>query len=217
MKQFLFIGLLLVVGLSACKKDRITANGNIITEHRDLGAFNGIRSSGSTPVKVFYGDEFKVLVKGSSNLIPYFETRVVGTTLYLGFENINISRDDIEVEVTLPAIQKIELSGSGDVNIINTFPVLQNLAVRLSGSGKVEALSSMAVVQAHITISGSGNVNLEPLSALEADLTISGSGNAKLQVQQQLKATISGSGKVYYRGNPSLQQEISGSGKVIKF
>jgi hypothetical protein len=217
MKQLVFLASFLIIGLVACKKDRITANGNVISEQRDLRNFNGLSASGSTPVKIYYGNEFSVLVKGSSNLIPYFKTKVVNQTLQLGFENASVRRDDIEVEVTLPIVEKIEISGSSNVSIYDSFPTLQNLIVKLSGSGKVEALKPIATEQALITISGSGNVDLKQLSALRAEVTISGSGNAELQVQNQLKATISGSGKVYYRGNPSIQQDVSGSGRLIKF
>ena len=214
---FTLLVLTTIFSLSACKKDRLTANGNITSETRDVAQFTGISSSGATEVKVTYGTTFNVVVKGSSNLIPQFTTRVVNNVLYLGFEHVNVHRDDIEVELTMPSIQRVSVSGSGEIDIKGSFPAQQSLSVDISGSAEVEVENPMLVERVNVEISGSGDADLEEVTAKQADANISGSGNVKFQVSDHLKAKISGSGKVYYRGNPTVQQDISGSGKLIKF
>ena len=219
MKHFIAIilGLAAIINLSACKKDRLTANGNIVSEIREVPQFTGINSSGATPVKVNYGTNFKVKVKGSSNLVPQFTTRVADGVLHLSFGNVNVHRDDIEVELTMPTINSILVSGSGEVDIRGDFPALPNLTVSLSGSAEVEAQNSMQIENVKVEISGSGEVDLEDVLVSNAEANISGSGEVKFRVQNKLKAKISGSGKVYYQGHPLIQQEISGSGKLVQF
>jgi len=219
MKRVVAIVLCLVVAIhfSACKKDRLTGNGNIISETRNLGQFTGISSSGASPVEVKYGTEFSVVVKGSSNIVPRYTTKVVNNVLHIGFEGVSISRDDVEVILTMPSFNKVELSGSTEVEIEGNFPVIANLNVSISGSGKVEADNTMQIDNVKVDISGSGKVDFEAVTSKTADADISGSGSLKLQVQDRIKAKISGSGKVYYKGNPVIQQDISGSGKLIKF
>lgn len=213
----ILLGLFVVIHFSACKKDRLTANGNIISETRNLGQFTGISSSGATPVEVKYGTEFRVVVKGSSNIVPHYTTRVVNNVLHIGFERIGISRDDVEVILTMPILNRIELSGSTEVEVEGSFPAIASLNVSISGSGKVEVDHAIQVDQVKVDISGSGTVDFEEVLAKTADADISGSGSLRLQVQDRIKAKISGSGKIYYRGNPIVQQDISGSGKLIKF
>lgn len=219
MKHFIAIvlGLIAIINLSACKKDRLTANGNIISETRGLGQFTGVSSSGATPVEIKYGTEYSIEIKGSSNIVPHYITRVVNNILYIGFENANVRRDDIEVVLTMPTIRKIELSGSTKAAIKDTFPNVANFEVSISGSGNVKLENPMQAENVDVEISGSGEVDFEKMNTKKAEVDISGSGNVKIQVEDRLKAKISGSGKVYYRGNPVVQQDISGSGKVIKF
>ncbi|WP_343533406.1 head GIN domain-containing protein [Pedobacter sp.] len=211
------LGLVVVIHFSACKKDRLTGNGNIISETRNLGQFTGISSSGATPVEVKYGTEFGVVVKGSSNIVPRYTTRIVNNVLHIGFERVNINRDDIEVTLTMPTLNRIDLSGSTKVEIEGNFPLIANLNVSISGSGKVEADNAMQIDNVKVDISGSGMVDFEEVMSKTADADISGSGSLKLQVQDRIKAKISGSGKIYYKGNPVVQQDISGSGKLIKY
>lgn len=219
MKHFIAIvlGLIVIINFSACKKDRLTANGNIISETRGLGQFTGVSSSGATPVEIKYGTEYSIEIKGSSNIVPHYITRVVNNILYIGFENANVHRDDIEVVLTMPMIRKIELSGSTKAAIKGPFPDVANFEVSISGSGNVKLENPMQTENVDIEISGSGEVDFEKMNAKKAEVSISGSGNVKIQVEDRLKAEISGSGKVYYSGNPVVQQSISGSGKVIKF
>lgn len=213
----ILLGLFVVIHFSACKKDQLTGNGNIISETRNLGQFTGISSSGATPVEIKYGTEFSVVVKGSSNIVPRYTTRIVNNVLHMGFEGLNISRDDVEVILTMPSLNKIELSGSTEVEIEGSFPVIPNLNVSISGSGKVETDNAMQIDNVKVNISGSGMVDFEVVTSKTAEADISGSGSLRLQVQGRIKAKISGSGKIYYKGNPVIQQDISGSGKLIKF
>lgn len=202
--------------LISCSKDRLTASGDKTTETRSVRDFTGVKSSGANDVHITYGTEFKVTLKGSDNLIPYFKTEIIGNTLHLGYERVNVRRDDIEVFVTLPEIQYVSLSGSGSVDIYGTFPTVDFFDLSISGSGEVEVEDAFNADETVVKISGSGEADLEKLSTRHADINISGSGDAKLKVQESLKARISGSGKIYYKGNPQVDSQISGSGKVIK-
>jgi hypothetical protein len=215
MKTSILIAFLSIF-LFSCSKDRITASGNKISETRNPGNFDGVFSSGSSNVHITYGDEHKVVIIGSDNLIPYYKTKIVSGHLYLGYERVNIKHDDIEVFVTLPAIRRISLSGSGSMQVGGQFPAQNSLRVSISGSGDVLATDQIEYDETDIDISGSGQASLENIRTEEAEIDISGSGDAKITVYDQLKARISGSGKIYYKGNPIVDSQISGSGKVIK-
>jgi len=201
---------------SSCSKDRLTASGDKKTEERELRNFSGIESDGSTDVHLSYGTSYKVTVMGSDNLLPYFKTEVRGGVLKMGYERVNVKRDDIQVYVTLPAVNYIAISGSGDVDLSGTFGPSDDLEISISGSGEVEAENIFNVKRTKIRISGSGEADLKRLVTEQADIDISGSGDARIGVSGLLKARISGSGKVYYSGSPQVDAQVSGSGKVIK-
>lgn len=199
-----------------CSKDRITASGDKTSETRFPGTFTGVSTSGSTPVKITYGNELKVEIKGSNNLIPYFKSNIISGTLYLGYENASVQHDDIEVYLTLPFIKKIALSGSGKIELQGSFQPVNELKIAISGSGSILAKDMFEAEETTLNISGSGKAELLKIISEEADVDISGSGNASLNIINKLKARISGSGKIYYSGSPAVDADVSGSGKVIK-
>ena len=214
-KHILTSILFAVLLFSSCSKDRVSANGDVITQSRELSGFNSIQSSGANPVYIKYGPEFKVEVKGSSNLMAYYKTEVRGNTLHAGFKRANVEKDDIRLYLTLPYLKDINLSGSGNTEISGNFPVQESLEVRVSGSANVKAEDSFSSRNIQVSISGSGDVDLSRVSAESADVKISGSGDVRLAVSDYLKVGISGSGNVYYTGNPQTDTKVSGSGQII--
>jgi len=216
MKQFLLI-LASILMLSSCKRDRLTANGDRIIDTRTLSEFTSLDISGANPVHVAYGNEYKVVLKGSSNLIPYFKTTLDGKRLNLGYQNANVNHDDLEIFVTMPYIKGASLSGSGSVAIDGSFEPIADFDLTISGSGDVSVNQSLTINHLEIAIAGSGKAFFQKAIAKEADIRVSGSGDVHLQVTEFLKTRISGSGEVYYQGHPQLDTKITGSGKVIKF
>lgn len=217
MKHLLIIAAVALVTLGACKKDHLTANGDRITETRVLSAFSTLSTSGSNQVHVNYGNEYKVTLKGSGNLLSYFETTIHGDNLELGYKNASINLDDIEVFVTMPQIKGASISGSGSIRLYDSFPSIDEFKLAISGSGDAEVSSPLTIDKMQIKVSGSGKAFFQQALTKEATIDISGSGDAHLQVSDYLKATISGSGKLFYKGNPRLDSKISGSGKLTKF
>ncbi len=103
------------------------------------------------------------------------------------------------------------ISGSGNI----TFETqTDNVSADISGSGNI-ILSGSSNSQI-FGISGSGGIRSFDMSSIKCDITISGSGNCEVNASQNLDVRISGSGSVFYKGNPSLNTSISGSGQVIK-
>lgn len=103
------------------------------------------------------------------------------------------------------------VSGSGDVLLRLA---TAELDARISGSGTIRA-AGVAEKQ-DVSISGSGKYRAFDLTSREAEVSISGSGEVEVNAEAELDADLSGSGRVYYTGNPDVNSSVSGSGKVIK-
>lgn len=210
--SFAVVGLLT---MAACTKERITGSGATITEDRATSNFTKVSTSGSTNIHITHGATFKVQVKGYENLISYMETKVINNTLEIGYKNlVSIKNDNVEVFVTMPVLESINTSGSADVDVKGAFTGTGTLHVSISGSGNIDIETGDAQLFKS-SISGSGNIRAFGLVAQSADVSISGSGSTEVRATNHLKVGISGSGFVYYKGQPVVETSISGSGELV--
>ena len=201
---------------TGCKKDVLRGNGNKVSEQRAIGSFNKIYTSGSAPVYITYGQNFSVRITGSENLVAEYLTDVANGELRLGYGNIQIRKDDVELHITAPVVERVIINGSARIQFLGDFPSQNEFAGDISGSGEVNVNGNMKSVFTKFNISGSGRATMQNLISTKAELKISGSGDIYNTVSEDLMATISGSGNIYYSGNPILHKTMSGSGKIIK-
>ena len=155
------------------------------------------------------GREQSVVVSADDNLVRHVTTRVNHSGLVIGTVGSFTTRAPMRVEVTLPALQKLELSGSGVV--VATDIRASDLRISLSGSGVLRA--SGAVDRLDVSLGGSGDAQLNDLRARQARAVVSGSGRIVVQVTDRLDASVPGSGVIVYGGDPPhVHTEVTGSG-----
>jgi hypothetical protein len=238
MKQ-LFVAFALLMSISSIGQwpwKKIEGNGNIKKETRAVSGYTAISSSGSWDVMVAYGESNSIEVEGDENLLSYIETKVEDGKLSIRAKNVNLqSRNKITVYVSLKKLTGVYLSGSGDIigdgkfsndgttefrtsgsgGIKLAFAKLNDVFVKVSGSGQIKLSGSANSVET--TISGSGGADCRNVIADDADIHISGSGNAQVYANRSVKASISGSGSASYRGTASeISKHVSGSGSFRK-
>ncbi|MFT5725292.1 MAG: hypothetical protein ACI9JN_002416 [Bacteroidia bacterium] len=201
----------------------------------DLDDFSGIDLRESADVTITQGRTQKVTVTGHGNIIDMLKTNV-DNDLWA----IDLGRGcfrDYKIEIVVPNMNTIILSGSGSINIddfknqtnvdlsilgsgkieLECFEYTKNLDVQISGSGDVIGYDHFDVLKnMDVRISGSGSYDAYPIETDNATIKISGSGNCYTTVLDQLDVAISGSGKVRYHGDPKVNKKISGSGSVRK-
>ncbi|MBT2560105.1 DUF2807 domain-containing protein [Pedobacter sp. ISL-68] len=200
----------------SCGKERITVSGNQITEIRTTGPFKSVNVAGASPVFISHGNDFKVELKGSDNLIAKFETKVVGDELLLKYRDVNVNNDDIHIYITMPGLTSVKTNGASSYEISGDFADQEKFTAYTYGAGNITFSGTLKANKVEAEIEGSGNLNIEKILVKNAEFKISGSGNITTSVTDKLNAQISGSGNVYYFGNPHLTTAYSGSGRVIK-
>ncbi|MDB5246322.1 MAG: hypothetical protein JWQ40_716 [Segetibacter sp.] len=207
--------LVAVMALTACSKESIRGGGRTLTETRRVAAFSEVKVEGSASVNIVQGTEQKVGVTGYENLLPVYETNVQNGTLVLRFQSdyYKVRNSNIRVEITVPALSKVAVNGSGEYKIKNFTG--SNLAGEINGSGEIY-LENCVYNKAILQVNGSGYVNAAQLQAKECDIEVNGSGKVDITCSQNLTATILGSGKIKYWGSPSVTVNVSGSGSVTK-
>ncbi|PIF05116.1 MAG: hypothetical protein CSA36_08420 [Draconibacterium sp.] len=207
-------------------------------EERSLPSFSKIALRISANVYVEQGKKQEVRVEAQSSIIKDVITEVNGRTLIIRFpakflfRNFNTGK--INVYVTMPEIDGLTLSGSGDIYVDKLETRILDLLVSGSGSLKIDNLSAERISAAisgsggvniydgekadelKISLSGSGDINALGIEAEEVRATIAGSGNSLVKSNGSLTARIVGSGNIFYEGNPYIESSIVGSGTVKK-
>ena len=159
-------------------------------------------------------------VEDDDNILQYVVTEVHDGTLTVDYKDgYSINDDHAKVYITAPSLDKLSVSGSGDITAQGMLKNSRQIEMNVSGSGNIKAQVDAPVIDTSVSgsgnisltghtkdftssIAGSGDVNCGGLESENVTVKIAGSGNAHVFASVHLSATIVGSGDVYYRGNP---------------
>lgn len=184
---------ILLIALSASFMRAHGGNLSVASENRAIEAkITQVVVSGPINLDLKQAGTAAMLIKGEASMLPRVTSRIEGNTLYLGTRGIIITiRQPLVVELSLPALEKLQLQGSGD-GVVRGFRG-NRLELHTRGSGN---LTADVDYQSIVTNSGgSGNVKLNIANADKLELSLSGSGDALLSGQSKsLQAKLSGSG-----------------------
>lgn len=189
-------------------------------ETRNLSDFTEISFAGAGNIYLQEGNSSSIkieVIKG----IPLDEviTEIKGTQLKIYFKKDNYKNAEVNLWITYENIEKVALSGGGNIYGENTIQA-QNLELALSGGGNIELAVDVNNLEVELSgagnidldgtanlqdleLSGAGNIKAYDLNSQETKVEISGVGNAEVKVSEKLEADVSGIGKVYYKGDPS--------------
>ncbi len=188
----------------------IVGTGNVISESRTVGGFNGVSLSGAGRLIVDRNGFDSLTITAEENILPHLTSRVSGGLLELGVESgtsINTNRE-ILYEVSARTFDELLISGAGDVEVMGLDT--RNFRTTVSGAGNITAFGEADTQD--VTISGAGRYDAEGVTSRRVSITVSGAGFARLRVSGELDVTISGAGAVEYYGDPRVH--VSGEGSV---
>jgi len=229
---FVLIGLSYAVLRSQGGAGRLEAR---IVGDQTRGVTREVRAvelTGPIDLTLRYGAQPTLVVRGEERLLANIETKQDGRVLHIGTRGIVLRhRQPIEVELTLPMLDRIGVDGSGDTRI-NGFSG-ETIEVELNGSGNVEFNGRYR--RAKVTVHGTGQVTLDAgnSDSIDADLTGSGTitlagaarsfqaqsnGSGTLDAQRLRADTVTmrqtGSGNASLTAHASIAAAVSGSGDV---
>ena len=136
-----------------------------------------------------------------------------GTLVIDNEEGSYTASTPMRVEITVPSLDEVTLSGSGAVSVSDVVarradrqPVGQR---RRDASGTADRVA--------VTVSGSGDAQLGAVVARDARAVVSGSGRIVLNATESLDASVPGSGAIVYSGEPEhVSSSITGVGVVTR-
>lgn len=237
MKKILFFVLIAATFLNACDfvtGKRVKGNGNVKTEDRSEGAFTGVESRSSFSTYVGIGPQ-SIKIEAEENLLPYIITYIDNGVLRIDTKEgfwLKSSRS-IKVYVTSPRLNKIIVSGSGDIEGTTKITdssridldVNGNASMKLdvdapvvdtdlSGNGDIELKGQARDFSANST--GNGHIKAMELQTENGKIEILGNGTAEVFASVKLDVSIGGNGSVRYKGNAQTSTHITGNGSINK-
>ncbi|MEM8565646.1 MAG: head GIN domain-containing protein [Bacteroidota bacterium] len=233
-----FCGILLL-SISGCyfdfdddDYDCIDGRGSFVTETYDLSEFRRISNSLNADVRITTrSTNHRVTVTGQNNVLEEVTVRIRGGELILEPDKC-LENTNLQVDISLAELTGLFNAGSADIKGTNIWET-DELVVNLSGSGTIDAILAVSLVnasiagsglidftgsteKAEVSILGSGDYMAFGLETGDTNITISGSGKANIYVSDELSGAISGSGSINYKGTPSnIDVNITGSGRVV--
>ncbi len=206
----------LFISFSACKK--IVATGPTVTETRNVDYFSQVYSYIPGDVYIKIGTSQDIIIEGQQNIIDEIETGVENGKLFIRNKNNHPIKDwgNLKVYITVTVCNGISLRGSGNISTQSDLNAT-NIDLSLTGSGNLQ-IQGIESTNTYISLTGSGNIELDNLKTYntESELTGSGHVNIKAQKTEKQKVKITGSGDFNARHLESQTADINitGSGNA---
>ena len=203
--------------LSSCYRRHnypVRGSGENVSEVRSAKGFDRICLSTDADVEFISDSVYFLELSGQANVLAVITTEVRERTLEIGTKGNLWDHNTVKVKVHSPLMRGMSISGSGDISSTTTFTT-DVFDASISGSGEIslQGLSASAVTT---KISGSGSVYYGSGSMQSASHTISGSGDilAFDNIANSATCRISGSGNMDIHVSDNLEATISGSGNI---
>ena len=233
MKRVIALVFLALLLINCSKGKVVVGSNNIITQEKQLSAYDRIEVLGSYDVIFTDGEVGKIKIKAPDNILPLIQTEVSDGLLRIDTgKNRYKLKEPIIIYVPVDSrLKQVDIKGSADIYSEKNLET-KTLNVGIYGSGDARLavdVSSLTleVVGAgdirvsgrakdlSIDINGSGDVEVPNLKAEKAAISISGAGDVSAYVTEDVDVSITGSGDVTIKGNPKkVKQKINGSGGV---
>jgi len=208
-----------------------TASGPMTKKQLNLDDFDGIGLTLSADVHIRQGSQQSVEIEAKESVIENITKEVKNDYWKIGFDRKMRNYDKITIWITIPDLERLSVSGSGDIKGKGMFEDLDEIDLSVSGSGNIhlefEANETYCSVTGSgdievagktknqkISITGSGDVDSSDLSTEECVVRITGSGDCEVNASDNLEVYITGSGDVDYKGDPNVRSRILGSGDI---
>ncbi len=230
--------LITLVILQSCvfeNSEKISGNGNVVKQNREVSSFNSVNASGVFNIHLAQGDAESLVIETDENLMSYLETKVEDSTLYIDVKkhiNIRHARKK-NVYVTFKKIDRLKITTVGNVetdgmlhfNELNLeHSGVGNMKLELDCNKLIADIHSVGdvtlkgkVVDAEIKNSSVGNTNASELIVDKLQINNNSVGNVEVHAEKEISIHSSGVGNLTFSGNAVVKElSSSGIGKVSK-
>jgi hypothetical protein len=231
MPRIAIVAALIALPLAAC-----ASSAGAATQSYGVSNFDRMRISGPFDVHVRVGGSPSARATGPKDALDRLSVDASGGTLVVkslpgGWGGWPTgSHGPVVIEVSVPALRGLSITGSGDVTVDRVRGDALDLAQSGSGSldiGGIDVGTITAVMTgsgdmslagkartASATLTGSGDLKASGLLVDDAQTKLVGSGDLSLGARHVVKVLLAGSGDVTIAGPAACAVTRSGSGDV---
>lgn len=200
----------LAISIGGCGSDQcVSGSGPLVSQTIDLSTLTGFDFQVGGEVIAVRGETQQVVVRGEQNVIDLLNRDVINGIWGIGFTECVRDVSDFQVEITLPELDSVELSGAGTINAETQASSIDTV---LSGAGTVTLSGETANQQ--VTLAGSGTIEAFDLTTEETTVLLTGQGTVNVTANERLNVDLPGAGAVFYKGDPERNVRITGVGSV---
>lgn len=198
----------------------------------DLRDFDGVTVAGPDDVVIAHGKEFSVKAEGDKEALEHLRFRIADGTLHVGRDSKSSwsksGGDSATIRIVLPAIQRVTLTGPGEMQVDKldgrqveakvtgpgdlTIGTLAAEEAKFSLTGPGDLTASGTATAASLSATGSGNIQAAKLATRRASLRLIGSGNISVHATQGADIAITGSGDAHVTGTTACEVTAIGPG-----
>ena len=191
----------------------VQGSGTSKSETRNVSGFTKIDAGGAINIEVTAQKDYNVEVQADDNLLTNIKTEVSGDTLKIYSEDRISPKTRINVKISMPSIEGLDVSGASSGNIANV--KTNSLELKASGASKIGISGAAKTLNADA--SGASTIDAEALQVEDAEIEASGASKAVVSATNELNIEASGASKVSYVGEPkNIKQNSSGASSVTK-
>lgn len=200
----------------------------------DYKDFNKVEAGYGMHVQITQGSSYSVEVKASKRDFEHFKAEKHGNTLSFTMKGWFTRRqDDITINITMPKLTYLDLSGGARGMITMDIPS-DNFSADVSGGAKLKGTLKCANASfdlsggAWISLQGTGNnlsldgsggcsFKLKDFKVNNVNSELSGGSEAEVYMNGKLNADQSGGSRIIYYGNATIgRTDMSGGSSVTK-
>jgi Putative auto-transporter adhesin, head GIN domain len=186
-------------------------NGNLVTKSYDVENCDAILLRCGLDITVRFGDTQKVELTMDENLVDLYEIESRRGTLVIDADDEPRPDKRAHLEVTLRGMERLKVSGAGDIDVIKYDG--KDLELVVDGAGDVEIDGKAKRVD--IVINGAGDIDARHLEADDAEVSVNGAGDVSVFARKSADVSINGVGDVDVYGDPEeFAQSINGLGDI---
>jgi len=191
----------------------VVGSGNIVTKEELFSDFTVVDAGSGFNVEISNSSSYSVIVTADDNVMEYIEVSKSGDTLNVGTRwGTSFSSVTLKIKITMPQINKIELSG-GAQGKIEDYISTNQFSINLSGGTQLTGKGSAGYLI--VDASGGSQLHFGDYSVQDANIELSGGSQATINLEGTLDADLSGGSQLYYYGDATLGAIETSSGSQI--
>ncbi len=201
--------------LSACTwgspGGMVVGSGDVTTETRTVSEFTEVEAGGGIQLELRTGPQ-SVVVRAQPNIVEITTTEVSGSRLKVDTTSGYVSTDGLVVEISVPKLTTVALSGGASVS--GEVGTLEAFGLELSGGARADLTGTVTALD--LNASGGAILELAELRATDAQLDLSGGVVATLDVTGRLSGTASGGVVINLSTQPGSTDVETSGGAVVR-